>query len=367
MAEVARACWCGADSLREFSPDYLRCTVCETLVGQAGLTDEETHVRNDEVDYYGKRYWLEHQRDALGLPDIYARARQDLPERCVHWLKTLLGYRRPPARILEVGAGHGAYTALLRWAGYDATALDLSAWVADFARKRFGVPYIVGPIEHQKRRRRSFDVVVANDVLEHLADPQAAMRRCVELIRPDGVIVIQTPEYRPESSYEELLAGQDPFLSHMQRAATEHLYLFSRKALELLFGRLGMGEVAFEDPIYPYDMLCVASAAPLERSEGDPSELVAAAKEAGPLLLALIDAHDAWQRSERDRADRLDTIGRLDGALRESEDDRKARLTVIEELDGLLKQSEKERQAQQKVIERLEAALEQSEVARTSG
>ncbi len=150
MAEIVRSCWCPAPSLLPFGPDYFHCTFCETLVGQAGLTDEQTLVRNDETDYYGKQYWLDHQRDRLGLPDIYTRVRHDLPERCVHWLETLLRYREPPAKILEIGAGHGAYTALLRWAGYDATALDLSPWVAGFAQETFGIPYLVGPVEDQR-------------------------------------------------------------------------------------------------------------------------------------------------------------------------------------------------------------------------
>lgn len=357
----ARLCWCGSDSLRAFGEDYLRCVACETVVGQAGLADHETLVQDDEADYYGKRYWLAHQTDELGLPDIYQRAREDLPERCVEWLEALLRYRQPPAKVLEIGAGHGAYTALLRWAGYDATALDLSPWVADFARTRFGVPYLVGPVEKQKLKPRSFDVVVANDVLEHLADPRTTMRRCVELLKPDGVLVIQTPEYPSGRTYDELVARNDLFLEHL-RARTEHLYLFSRNSLELLLAELGVGETAFEEPVYSYDMLCVASAMPLRRAEDVPSELVGASP-SGPLVLALIDAHDAWQASERDRADRLLAIERLDGALKESEADRQARLEAIEQLSAALKESEADRQARLEVIERLDAALKESDAS----
>ena len=209
------------------------------------LRPEETLVADDEVDYYGKRYWLEHQRDELGLPDIYERARLDLPERCVHWLKALLRYVRPPARVLEVGAGHGAYTALLQWAGYDATALDLSPWVAEFARKHFGISYLVGPVREHELAPQSFDVVVANDVLEHLADPSEDVRSWAALLKPDGLLVVQTPEFNPERSYEMLLAEGDPFLDHMQRAGTEHLYLFSRASIRAAaFGR-GLGPDEF--------------------------------------------------------------------------------------------------------------------------
>jgi 2-polyprenyl-3-methyl-5-hydroxy-6-metoxy-1,4-benzoquinol methylase len=369
MLVVTRSCWCGANSLEEFGPDYLLCTSCETLVGQAGLTDEATLVHDDDVDYYGKQYWLEHQGDVLGLPDVYARVRQDLPERCAHWLKALLRYQQPPGMALEIGAGHGAYTALLRWAGYDATALDLSAWVAEFARARFGIPYIVGPIEEQDLKPRSFDVVIANDVLEHLADPVGTMRHCADLLKPAGTLVIQTPEYSSGHTYDELLAAGDLFLKHMD-AATEHLYLFSRKGLQQLLETLGLGEVSFEEPVYSYDMLCIASATPLRPVEFDPDRL-AAASTTGPLVLSLIDAHDAWleardelQASEQDRTERLEAIVRLDAALQESEADRQARLAVIETLDAALKKSDADRQARLAVIERLDAALRESNTER---
>ncbi len=168
------------------------------------------------------------------------------------------------------------------------------------------------------------------------------MRHCVELLKPDGLLVIQTPEFPLRRSYEDLVADDDIFLEHIQRAATEHLYLFSRVSLERLLGELGLREVTFEAPVYSYDMLCVASAAPLRRTERAQPELVTAAA-TGQLVIALMDAHDAWRASERDRAERLDVIERLDAALSVSEADRQARLEVIERLDAALQESEAER------------------------
>jgi 2-polyprenyl-3-methyl-5-hydroxy-6-metoxy-1,4-benzoquinol methylase len=315
MHAVGRRCWCGADDFEPFGADYLRCTSCETLVGQAGLSDEATRVVDDSRDYYGRRYWLDHQTEELGLPDIYARARSDLPERCADWLNVLLRYRRPPAKILEVGAGHGAYTALLQWAGFDATALDLSPWTAEFARTRFGIPYLVGPVEDQSLEAESFDVVVANDVLEHLAAPRQTVASWMQLLKPDGVFVFQTPEYVPDRTYEALVGSEDLFLQHMHRAGEEHLYLFSRRSLSRLLAEVGRQHVAFVEPIYSYDMSGVASAEPLAVSDDDPADILEAAPTA-PLVLALLDAREAWKVSERDRADRLVVIERLDAALR---------------------------------------------------
>jgi len=280
-------------------------------------------------------------------------------------LKVVLRYRDPPARVLELGAGHGAYTALLRWAGYDATALDLSPWVAEFASERFRIPYLIGRIEDQNIEPRSLDIIVANDLMEHLPNPMETLRTCAELLAEDGLIVIQTPEWVPERLYQDLVADDDPFLEHMRRAQKEHLYLYSRRALISLLAQSGLGETSFEEPPYPYDMVCVASARPLSKPTLDfEAQLVASPN--GLLVLALIDAHDAWLQSERDRADRLRVLETLDSSLRESEADRAARLEAVKGLETTLKEVETDRAARLEAVKRLESALAESEADRTA-
>ncbi len=316
-----RECWCAADELVPFGDGYAHCVSCHTLVRQGGLSDRDLHVVDDARDFYGRRYWLAHQTQDLGLPDIYARARADLPERCVDWLETLLRYRRPPAKVLEVGAGHGAYTALLGWAGFEAIALDLSPWTADFARERFGIRYLVGPAEEQEFEPESFDVVVANDVLEHLAAPKSSLATWARLLKRDGLLIFQTPDFAPDRSYDQLVAEADDFLQHMLRAGDEHLYLFSRAAAAQLLAEVGLSNVAFVEATYPYDMLGVASSQAVETLDDDAAATIGCAPTA-PLVLALLDSRKAWRTSERDRAERLTVIERLDGALRDAEADR---------------------------------------------
>src|SRR5262249_4293630 len=226
--EAGRSCWCAESRLRPYSPEYLACSACGTLVSRLGLSSEQVKVRDDASDFYGKEYWLSHQAEDLGLPTIHERARQDLPERCLYWLRLLLTYRLPPARVLEVGCAHGAFVALLRWAGFDATGLEVSPWVVEFARGRFGLPMLQGPIAEQGLPAGSLDVVVLNDVLEHLPDPVGTVRACAGLLRPDGLLVIQTPAFPEEAEFAQLQQRNDCFLSMMTGSVSEqHIYLFS--------------------------------------------------------------------------------------------------------------------------------------------
>src|SRR5579871_1800924 len=120
-----RSCWCGNRDLQLYSQEYRVCRSCGTLVSRAAF----------RPDLYGESYWTERQTEHHHLPDIRERARLDLPERCTHWLARLLAVRLPPARVLEVGCGHGGFVALLGWSGYNATGTELSPTAVQFAKE----------------------------------------------------------------------------------------------------------------------------------------------------------------------------------------------------------------------------------------
>ncbi len=283
------SCWCGNRDLSPYSPEYRACRACGTLVSAVGLTAAEIAVQDDEQDFYGKSYWLEQQTHGLGLPDITQRARADVPERCLYWLRTVLRHKPPPARVLEVGCAHGGFVALLRSLGYDAIGLELSPWLVDFARRTFGVPMLLGLLEEQNLPAQSFDAVVLNDVLEHLADPATTIACCARLLTDGGALVIQTPCYPEGASHAELVGRQDPFLKMIDNLGRQHLYLFSRRSVRHFLEGLGVVGVEFLPALYPYDMYLVAGrgGAPLPDEAATVASLLG--EPAGRLAVAWLD------------------------------------------------------------------------------
>lgn len=298
-----RACWCGHPHLEHYSADYRVCKACGTLVSRAPLRTDVDRVARDEGEFYSKDYWLKRQSEHHGLPDIMQRARLDLPERCTHWLRHLLARRLPPAQVLEIGCGHGGYVALLGWAGFDATGTEMSPWVVEFAQKNFGVRALAGRIEDLALPAASFDVIVLNDVIEHLPDPAATLTRCARLLRPDGFFVIQTPEYKEHLTEADLRRTGDLFLKHMDGNNDEHLYLFSRRSTGELFRRLGFPTVEFASPVYSYDLFFTASRTPLATQADAVIATALAAHPTGRLVLALLDkayeSTDRWWAMQR--------------------------------------------------------------------
>jgi 2-polyprenyl-3-methyl-5-hydroxy-6-metoxy-1,4-benzoquinol methylase len=307
-AARARACWCGHPTLAAYSADYHVCQACGTLVSRAPLPPEAFTVQNDSGELYSKDYWHERQTEHHGLPDITRRARLDLPERCTHWLRHLLARRLPPARVLELGCAHGGYVALLGWAGFTATGTEMSPWVVEFSRQTFGINALAGPIETQPFAPGSFDVIVLNDVLEHLPTPAATLAHCASLLTPDGFFVIQTPEYKEHLTHADLVANQDIFLRHMDGNNDEHLYLYSRRSATEFFTRLGFPALEFANPVYSYDLFFTAARAPLATHAAEKIAAALAAQPTGRLVQALLD-------KAAESTDRGWAIQRLETAL----------------------------------------------------
>jgi 2-polyprenyl-3-methyl-5-hydroxy-6-metoxy-1,4-benzoquinol methylase len=317
-------CWCGETNLQPYSPEYAYCKTCGTLVSRVGLTAEEIVVHDDPQAFYGKDYWLGHQVKDLGNPDIFHRARADLPERCLHWLRTLLNYQLPPGRVLEIGCAHGGFVAMLRAIGFDGIGLEMSPWVVEFAKKTFGVPMLQGPIEDQKLESSTFDAIVLNDVVEHLPDPLATLGFCARLLRPNGILVVQMPSYTEGVSYGQLKKCNARFLQHMDGKARQHLNLFSPRATRHLCDRLGFGPLEFVPAIFDYDQYFVASRGPLKRHGPEARADALTSSAGGRLVLAIMDVVSEQEVCEADRAERLKVIHQLDAACRALEAERDA-------------------------------------------
>lgn len=135
----------------------------------------------------------------------------------------------PGSRILEVGCGVGAQTVRLARSspGIDLTAIDISeaSLAAAEARARAAgldsVRFVAADIFDLPFARASFDHIFVCFVLEHLAEPLAALRRLRPLLREGGTITVVEGDHgtvclHPESDAAHAAIGA---LVALQRAA----------------------------------------------------------------------------------------------------------------------------------------------------
>lgn len=100
-------------------------------------------------------------------------------------------------RVLDVGCGGGLLSEPLRRAGARVVGVDLSENSLLAARNHaragyLGIDYLRSPAERLPFAGGSFDLVVAFDVLEHLADLSQAVVEISRVLRPGGRLIYDT-------------------------------------------------------------------------------------------------------------------------------------------------------------------------------
>jgi SAM-dependent methyltransferase len=95
-------------------------------------------------------------------------------------------------KILEVGCAEGWFLEEARRCRAIACAIEPSLPHAEMSRAK-GFNVTDGFFPNDMSAAGKFDIIVFNDVFEHLPDSVGALERCNELLEPGGVLVLNVP------------------------------------------------------------------------------------------------------------------------------------------------------------------------------
>ncbi len=101
-------------------------------------------------------------------------------------------------RLLDIGCAYGAFLLQASKMGtWELSGTDVSEHAVDVARQRLGdrADLRPGGLFESDFEPHSFDVVCMFDVIEHIADQDAAFARVRELLRPKGLLCLTVPVY----------------------------------------------------------------------------------------------------------------------------------------------------------------------------
>jgi GT2 family glycosyltransferase/2-polyprenyl-3-methyl-5-hydroxy-6-metoxy-1,4-benzoquinol methylase len=145
-------------------------------------------------------------------------------------------------RILELGCAGGALAASLkRRQACHVTGLE---YVAEAARRATGRldRVIQGDCEtldfNGVFEPEEFDCLIAADVLEHLRDPEAMLKRLKPFLKPDAAIVVSIPNVRNANVLRDAVEGNWTYQDAGILDRT-HLRFFTRREIEKMCDRLG--------------------------------------------------------------------------------------------------------------------------------
>jgi 2-polyprenyl-3-methyl-5-hydroxy-6-metoxy-1,4-benzoquinol methylase len=103
-----------------------------------------------------------------------------------------LARAKPGQTLLDVGCGDGYFLRFATEMGWKAEGVEPDPHAVKVARSR-GLLVHEGSPERLTDREMAYDVITLNHVIEHVHDPRNLLAVCFRLLRPGGLIWVETP------------------------------------------------------------------------------------------------------------------------------------------------------------------------------
>jgi SAM-dependent methyltransferase len=219
---------CDGEEFRQAfeEPPYrvMRCVECGTAIVSPRVADP--------TSVYDAGYWRSRAPREIGYHD-YRAAEPLYLKTFRRRLEFVLGRRPRRGRALDVGCAAGFCMAAMRELGFEAHGVEVSDTIANHARERFGFDTVhLGTLEQAPFADSTFDLITMWDVVEHVADPRSLLSRARSLLKPDGLLVVETQNI--DSPFARALGRRWHHYKH-----AEHIYHFTPASLRRLLDATG--------------------------------------------------------------------------------------------------------------------------------
>ncbi|MBC7484537.1 MAG: class I SAM-dependent methyltransferase [Rhizobacter sp.] len=184
-------------------------------------------------------YFADQYQDAHAQSYFDKDARQAVAQLQLEFMRSL---RPQPGTLLDIGAGDGTFIAAAADAGWRCIGLEPAARAA-FRHAALGpgsAQMLVSSVESLHGER--FDVITLWDVIEHVERPINLVRAAAALLADDGVLVVETGNYR---SVDRLQGGSDWWCYQL-----DHRWYFSLATLRPLLQAAGLSHMLLANRVF---------------------------------------------------------------------------------------------------------------------
>lgn len=151
-----------------------------------------------------------------------------------YWILRAVAANARPLRILDVGTADGYLGAILKSAGHAVLGVEKDEALAAQARPHYERLDVCDVEEFDFPYPREFDVVLFADVLEHLRDPGAVLKRSLSVLKPTGEVLISLPNVANFTVRLSLLLGRFDYANRGILDRTHLRFFTLRTAKQLL-------------------------------------------------------------------------------------------------------------------------------------
>jgi 2-polyprenyl-3-methyl-5-hydroxy-6-metoxy-1,4-benzoquinol methylase len=210
----------------------IRCKSCNAVFFTPFPTAEELRAYYDSIAYR-EGYQACEMTDQGFSENRYYQLSQIL-SRYDAGQKMLAGLKSGKS-LLDAGCGVGDFLAVAQHHGWQVEGVEISARAAQAANHRVGERVKVGEVVHLEFPH-TYDLITSYHVIEHLLDPVLTLSRFHDLLKPGGVLFLETPNI---DSLGARIRGKN--WSHI--IPPEHIVYFGLNSLAYSLRQAGFEEV----------------------------------------------------------------------------------------------------------------------------
>ncbi|GIP60219.1 class I SAM-dependent methyltransferase [Paenibacillus woosongensis] len=129
-------------------------------------------------------------------------------------------------KLLDVGIGGGELLAVAKELHFEVEGLEIVKKQADHIANFLGIPVTACDFLKYETDKR-YDVITMGDVIEHIEDPAATIRKAYDLLNDRGILWISTPNY--QSAHAQFVKFDDAMWKE-----AGHLHYFSFHSLKMI-------------------------------------------------------------------------------------------------------------------------------------
>lgn len=184
--------------------------------------------------YYASQAYISHSNTDKGLLNkLYQKVRGYT---LVQKAKLIISYTKKQGKVLDIGAGIGAFLSAMKREGWEIQGIEPDAVARKNALNLFGL-HLDQPAVLHNLNSNTYDAITLWHVLEHVHQLHDYIEQLKNLLTAEGKIFIAVPNYGSgdASVYKTYWAAYD---------VPRHLYHFNPKSIQKLVEQHGLKIIA---------------------------------------------------------------------------------------------------------------------------